>query len=268
MKNVMNYGKAQGMTLVGRYLPKINPFQYMDAVRTLEEWEQVRSKYGATMIHRIDYPIGHAQVKKNATQGTNGLAESIPELIATVQAQSDVGVVLVVQTTFPTPPRYLYLGGFNILFRMGIDITIELVGKAFDGHELTQGWGYHERYSVNWDDLPFATSRADLARLSTSRALVTAEQYQGLRQARMQFLTKECHYLPNTVEANVPRSLILLSNDALRLLLDDVVMELCGRRALMEHDGLTMFGVQGNVVEYNDQIFIQPWEIFRPERWQ
>ena len=29
--------------------------------------------------------------------------------------------------------------GFNVLFNMGNNVIIELVGKGFDGHEVTQG---------------------------------------------------------------------------------------------------------------------------------
>lgn len=267
MKNVMDYGKARGMALVKEYLPQLNPFQCMDVVGTLEEWEQVKGKYGSTMIHRIDYPIGHAQVRQNAVQGTNGLVESIPELIARVQAQGNSGVVLISQTVFPPPPRYLYLGGFNILFRMGAEVALELVGKAFDGHELTQGLGYHERYVINWDDIPFVTSRADLVREGTAKVWTTAEDYQHQRRARVRFLAEECHFPLEKVEANVPESVPLLNNEALRLLLEDIVMELRGQQSVLEHNGLTLFGVQGNVVEHEGQIVIQPWEIFRPERW-
>ncbi len=267
MKNVMDYGKARGMTLVGKYLPKLNPFQSIDLIGTMEEWGQVRYKYGDTMIHRIDYPIGHAQVKQNAVQGTNGFAESIPELISAVRKQGNSGVVLIAQTTHPSPPRYLYLGGFNILFCLGSHVVIELVGKAFDGHELTQGLGYHEQYCLNWDDIPFVMSRNNLVRRATSMKWITVNEYQIQRHNRIQFLDESCHYPLGEVESNVPEILPLLDDSALRLLLDDIVVELRGKRVLLEYDKMRLFGVQGNVVEHNGQIEIQPWEIFCPERW-
>lgn len=267
MRDVMNYGKARGMALVKKYLPKLNPFQYVDVVGALEEWEQVREKYGKTMIHRIDYPIGHSQVKQNAVQGTNGLVESIPELITAVRNQGDSGVVLVAQSLCPPPPRYLYAGGFNILFCVGDHVIIELVGRAFDGHELTQGLACHERYRLNWDDIPFVMNRSDLVRRGTLKTWATVDEYFVQRSERVKFLTEVCHFPPEVVEASVPKLLPLLDDIALRRLLDDVVVELRGQRAKLEQDGMTMFGVQGNVVVIDGQMQIQPWEIFRPERW-
>ncbi len=48
MKNVMHYGKARGMTLVGKYLPKLNPFQSIDLIGTMEQWKN-GSKYATSM---------------------------------------------------------------------------------------------------------------------------------------------------------------------------------------------------------------------------
>lgn len=267
MKNVMDYGKARGMALVGKYLPELNPFRHMDVITTMDEWEQVSSKYDETAIHRIDYPIGRAQVRQNAVQGTTGLVESIPELITAVREQGNSGVVLIAQTAFPTPRRYLDLGGFNLLFHVNSHVAIELVGKGFDGHELTQGWACHERYCLNWRDIPFAASRSDLMQFSTEKTRTTATQYQSQRSERIKFLTEVCHYSLDEVEANIPEDLSLLDDEALCILLEDVVFTLYSHQASLEHDGLTVFGVQGNVVEHGGQIEVQPWEIFRPERW-
>lgn len=267
MKNVMDYGKARGMALVGKYLPEFNPFRHMDVIATMDEWGQVSSKYDETAIHRIDYPIGHAQVRRNAVQGTTGLVESIPELITAVREQGNSGVVLIAQTAFPTPRRYLDLGGFNLLFHVNSHVMIELVGKGFDGHELTQGLACHERYCLSWYDIPFVTSRSDLVHSSTERMWATVEQYQSSRHGRIKFLTEACHYSLDEVEVNIPETLSLLGDEALCILLEDVVFTLYSHQTLLECDGLRVFGVQGNVVEHNGQIKVQPWEIFRPERW-
>lgn len=267
MKNIMDYGKAQGMLLVGEYLPKLNPFQSIDIIRTLEEWESVKSKYGQAMIHRIDYPIGRSKAKRNAVEGTNGFAESIPELISSVQKQGDNGVVLLAQTTIPSPPRYLCLGGFNILFRLGEEIIIELVGRAFDGHELTQGIACHERYCLGWNDAPFIMSRSGMARRGALQYLVSPAEYQSQREARIKFLTQSCHYAPDEVERHVPELLVWLDDATIKVLIEDIVLCLRGQQLALRSKNLTVFGVQGNIVEINGRVQLQPWEIFRPERW-
>jgi len=267
MKNIMDYGKAQGMSLVGKYLPQINPFRSIVLVQTLDEWEQVKDQYSQSTIHRVDYPLGKSQAKRDATEGTNGFAESVPELIATVQQQGEDGAVLLARTFTPSPPRYLYLGGFNILFYLEREIKIELVGRAFDGNELTQGLACHERFCLDWDDTPFINSRADLYRRKAFRYLVSPEEYQAQREARIKFLVKGCHYPPDAVERNVPELLVWVDDLAIRKLFDDVVICLQGQKLALRSRGLTIFGVQGNIIMNDRQIQIQPWEIFAPKRW-
>ena len=54
----------------------------------------------------------------------------------------------------------------------------------------------------------------------------------------------------------------MISDDIIKKLLDDVVLEIMKKRQMILRDGLTRFGVQGNIIDGN----IQPWEIFRAER--
>lgn len=160
MQNPMKYGKAKGIVLVQKYLPRINPFKRIDIISTTEEWNAVKDKYGRFVASRVDMPIGEA--KKNVVKGTSGLPESIPSLIEKVNEQSSKGVVLVMETKKQAIPRYEYDGGFNISFNTGENVIIEIVGKGFDGHELTQGLAVHERYQIPWDEVLFMRDRKDL----------------------------------------------------------------------------------------------------------
>ena len=117
MKNPMKYGKAKGIVLVQKYLPQINPFKRIDIISTMDEWNDVKDKYGEFVASRVDMPIGEA--KKNVVKGTSGLPKSIPGLIEKVNEQSSNGVVLVMETKKQAVPRYEYDGGFNISFNTG-----------------------------------------------------------------------------------------------------------------------------------------------------
>lgn len=263
MKDLTKYRKASGMLLLNKYLPKVTPIRYMEAVGSLEEWEAVKDEYDEFCMHRVDMPIGKPALK-NAVSGTSGFVSEVPGLIQRIREQSSDGVVLLIATKEPVCPRYLYDGGFSVMFALGEDIAIELVGRAFDGHEVTQGLAVHEQYILPWDEVLFIKSRADLTRNRRVVAyLVSDEQYAKQRAERVDFLTKSCKYDAKLVEANVPKRVAPLSERLIRRLLDDIVLELMKQQTVLARDGLKRFGVQGNFVNGK----VQPWEIFRMERW-
>lgn len=263
MKDPMKYGKAKGIVLLQKYLPKLSPFKSIDIVSNIDEWNAIKDKFGDFVPNRVDYPIG--EPKRNAIAGTNGLANKIPSLIESVNKQTANGIVLLLPTkeNVAVPPRYEDDGGFNVLFNMGNNVIIELVGKGFDGHEVTQGLANHERYQIPWDEVLFMRNRKDMIKSPTvQKSHVTHEEYKKQRQSRVKFLYEIVGYDLETIEKNVPKTYNLISDDIIKKLLDDVVLELMKKRQMILRDGLTLFGVQGNIIDGN----IQPWEIFRAER--
>lgn len=263
MKDPMRYGKAKGIVLLQKYLPKLSPFKSIDIVSNIDEWNAVKDKFGDFVPNRVDYPIGES--KRNAIAGTNGFTSEMPSLIESVNNQSPNGVVLLLPTkeNIIVPPRYEDDGGFNVLFNMGSNVIIELVGKGFDGHEVTQGLANHERYQIPWNEVLFIRSRKDMIKSSTvQKSHVNPDDYKKQRQARVKFLHEVVGYDLETIEKNIPETYSFISDNTIKTLLDDVVFELMKKKELILRDGLTRFGVQGNIIDGN----IQPWEIFRPER--
>lgn len=262
MKNPMEYGKAKGIVLVQKYLPQINPFKRIDIISTMDEWNDVKDKYGEFVASRVDMPI--AEAKKNVVKGTSGLPKSIPGLIEKVNEQSSNGVVLVMETKKQAVPRYEYDGGFNISFNTGENIIIEIVGKSFDGHELTQGLAVHERYQIPWDAVLFMRDRRDLLKSrAVAKFCVTPKNYAKQRKERVKFLRDVCHYDIDKIEENVPKQYQLVDNNIIKSILDDVILELMKKQDMLRQDGLRRFGIQGNLIEGR----VEPWEIFRAERW-
>lgn len=60
-RDPMMYGKTSGMLLAKRYYPQFFPFYDFSLIKTIQEWEAVRERYGAQMIHRVDYPLSAAR---------------------------------------------------------------------------------------------------------------------------------------------------------------------------------------------------------------
>ena len=263
MRDPMRYGKAKGIVLLQKYLPKLSPFKSIDIIGNIDEWNAIKDKFGDFVPNRVDYPIG--EPKRNVIAGTNGFTSEMPSLIESVNRQSTNGVVLLLPTkeNVIVPPRYEDDGGFNVLFNMGINVIIELVGKGFDGHEVTQGLANHERYQIPWDEVLFMKNRKDMIKSpAVQKSYVTPENYKKQRQARVKFLHEVIGYDLETIEKNIPETYNLISDDTIETLLNDVVLEIMKKRQMILRDGLTRFGVQGNIIDGN----IQPWEIFRAER--
>ena len=262
MKNPMDYGKAKGIVLLKKYLPQITPFQRIDLISTIDEWNNIKNKYGKFVASRVDMPIGNA--RQNAVKGTSGLPESIPGLIKIVNSQNNDGVVLVMETKKQAIPRYEYDGGFNISFNRGENIIIEIVGKGFDGHELTQGLAVHERYQISWSEVLFIRDRKDLLKSkAVLKYCVSAENYMRQRKERIRFLIDVCHYNIDKVEKNIPEKYQMVDGNIIRSMLHDVILELMKKQEMLKQDGLSRFGIQGNIVDGR----VEPWEIFRAERW-
>lgn len=233
MKDPMKYGKAKGVVLLQKYLPKLSPIKSIDLVSTIDEWNEVKDKYGDFVFHRVDLPIGES--KRNAVGGTNGFKDSIPGLIEKVNHHSPNGAVLLMETKKGVIPRYEYDGGFNVLFNIGDSVIIELVGKGFDGHEITQGLGIHERYTIPWEEVLFMKNRRDLLKSRTvQRGLVTHEKYAKQRKERVEFLKDVCHYDIEKVEENVPKEYKLVDDKIIESILDDVVLELMKKQTSLK----------------------------------
>lgn len=259
MLDPMKYGKARGTALLNKYLPEVTPIESMNIIASLEDWEGVKEKYSGFAFQRVDWPIDTP--KPNAIYGTNGRPEDIPGLLEAAKKDCSESVVLLMKTKKESVYRYDYDGGFNVLFVPGKEIVIELVGKAFDGHELTYGLATHERYTVPWGEVLFATSKNIF--LYGGR-VVEEQDYAKQRAERVSYLTKDCSYDLSLVEERVPMSYRALDKSLIDDLLDRIVVELYGKtEELLREAGLEVFCVQGNFVNGE----VQPWEIFVPKRW-
>lgn len=263
MKDLYKYGKAKGELLVRKYLPKRCPFESIDIISTIKEWEAIKDNYREFIFNRVDYPIGKAE--KNAAELTSDNPESIPDLIKKVNMQGPNGVVLCMKAKEKGVHRYENDGAFNILFNMGHSIIIELVGKGFDGHELTQGLALHEYYIIPWEKVLFMGNRKDLEKdEDVIKRFVDSKAYAKQRENRVKMLKDKCYHNDfDKIEENVPKEYKKLDDNIIRDILDNIVFEMVRQENKLRRDSLTKFGVQGNIVRGK----AVPWEIFVPERW-
>lgn len=256
----LKYGKAKGIVLLNKYLPKINPFKKASIVKNIEDWNRIKDKYPEKITIRTDTLIG--DTNNVIISGARGIKEEVPQLFQEVKKQNPNGVLLLIETKNPRPNRIENEGGFNIFFNLDKAVAIELVGKGFDARELTRGKAVHERYVIPWNEIIFLKNKKDLKKNEmVSKYKVQDEEYKKTRMERKNFL-ESIGYNDSEIQNALPNTYIELSDDIIEQVLNDIVFELYQKKNQLRNDGLNSFGVQGNIVKGK----IEPWEIFREER--
>ena len=260
INNLMTYGKAKGIVLLQKYLPKLNPFVRISVIKDLEEWEKVKDNYPERITQRTDTKIGDPRIVR--ITGTTGKKEDIPDCIRQIKDQNPDGVLLLLTMKKETIPRYQNDGAFNIAFFQGDSVVIELLGKGFDGGQLTREKAVHERYTIPWNEVLFMRDKYDLQKSrEVSKFVVNDEEYQRTRNERVAWL-KSIEKDKEAIEEAVPPKYQPTDNDTIKSILDDIVFPLYKRQSDLKRDGLSIFNVQGNIVDGK----VEPWEFFRPER--
>ncbi len=240
--------------LLSKYLPNVVPFTKFNIVASLDEWDAIKTNYGAFTIQRVDAPIGSLR----AVSQTNGGKSDIPRILTNAQEANPDAVVLVLDTKTPSCSRYLYDGGFNILFAVDDCVAIEIVAKGFDAHELVRNKAVHERYILPWNEAIFAKNLADLMKISRGKYFVQPCQYTLQRNERVRFLVNSCRYNLATVEKSIPTEVQRISDSLISQLLDEIVITIIEQQKQIVQDGYRQFCVQGNFVNKT----VQPWEFF------
>jgi len=256
MLDPMKCGKARGAELARKYYPNRVPFGKLTILETLDDWLEVKDNYGKFVLSRIDWPVG-AQTTALRTVGASGNVDDIPRLIEA--AQEHGGVVLLMEPK-NNCPRYDYDGGFNVLFDVDSEVIIEFVGGGFDAHEITQGLAVHERYVIPWKDVPFVGCRDKLREYGG--IVVTDDEYTAQRKERFKYLTEGCNYDPAAVEARLPTSFREINTATTLDFIASILFETYRERSSLLGDGLKLFSVQGNFVNWESQ----PWEIYTGKR--
>lgn len=267
------YGKVRGTSLSMDLLPEVTPICDYVVIDSIEEWKAIEANWQGFSLQRIDGPLD-AKKPTSAKYGTSGRPEDIPRLLEMAKKDCPEYVLLLMKTKEASVYRYDNDGGFNVLFDFNRrhEVVIELVGRGFDGHELTSGAAMHEQYVIPWGELlsleEITEHSLRIERMTEllsghNTCTVSPEKYAKQREERFRYLAERCGYDPEIVESKLPTTYQLLDRKLVYDLIEKVVLELYRKSIRLFLEGLLYFGVQGNFA--NDKV--QPWEIFIPNRW-
>lgn len=266
--NGRRYGKYEGMLLAMENFPELCPWLEVTAVEDENVLEKIQCEYGDFAVMRVDAPIGQRRLLKDVN--TRGFVDDLGSILRTIKGKCLNAVVLVAKSKATPAERYLDDGGFNIgIFDDGMkkEILIEVVGKGFDGHEVTRGISVHERWRIPYDQKHVYGLKCGVI-LDAEYTGVSRERYAIDREQRIKLLTEGLNNVDGideaTVSAAIPEQYKSMDGSAmLTKLLTEVGRWLYDEPELLSASDKVSMAIQGNFINGEPEI----WGLFLPEYW-
>ena len=156
------------------------------------------------------------------------MLKSVPQMIEEMKRQNPNSALLITKTKNKQIPRYEDDGGFAVLFDKDKNVIIELVGKGFDGRELTHGKTVHESYTIPWGKILYIKDKSNLVKDDKK-----------------------------VLEKKIPKTYKPVENEIIKQIIEDIIFELYIKKEELSKDGLNYFLVQGNIINGK----VEPWEL-------
>ena len=194
-----SYGKAKAILRLNELLPNITAFQEVILIDEYDDLMRFLPFLPKSYFYRRDILIG---TEFGSRVPKDGNAKNIVNFFQSMKQANSHSALLILATNQENLPRYISNGGFNVSVNKNVNVVIELVGKGFDGRELTHGSACHESYIIPWESVLFCDNFLKLNQFCTRK--INGEQYAESRKTRLEFLSKikankaevDCH-LPN-----------------------------------------------------------------------
>lgn len=251
------YAKYDGMLLAQKYLPRQVVFDRINVIQVPRDWYEIEDEFDSDLLlYRLDAPRGLVRPQVNSS----GKPEDVLRCLAQAKAIVPSAVLLMITPRWPVVPRYANDGGFCVGFEREKEAIVELVGKGFDGHELTRQVTAHERMVLSWKDARL-DSRGWSEVYRDNYAVISPDDYAQHQSQRIAMLHRECNFSVTELESVIPTTYQpLMSSELVRSLQTLVIVPIMAQTMRLYQDGLSFFAVQGNFVNGIPQV----WEIFTP----
>ena len=249
---ILKYGKCQGYILAQRYeLPTFSNFYVIESVNEARELlKQFKNLNNFCM--RSDTLIGNTPI---GIGGRNGTRETIIEYLKEIEEKSKTlntkGVAIIYWNNNEFCHTYETEGSFYLDFKVGSTLSIDYIGKGWDGSYLSHGKSCNETYIVPWEDILFLKSSNRRRYLVHE---VTPNVYLQQRESRIQELIKDFKLTKKECEFLIPMEYVGIKNGYFQEVLDNIVVPM--------YDAKTL---QLNYREYIPIIQIEKGQLVCPE---
>lgn len=195
---MMMYHRTRDMINLLTYFPELSPVENLTIVKSVQDYYDNYQFCKGFVGVRNDNPITKPSMKSIEVRGKN---PNIIEVLNKIKELDPSGVVVLFDLCHEPSERYERYAGISVGIVAGYGVTIEAVGKGFDGREVTKGLSTHERYFIPWFDL----RTCNIENFKNYRTfLISDEAYKKSREKRVEFL-KSIDIDEDTIEEQLPK---------------------------------------------------------------
>ena len=251
-----NYHRASDMIDFLFFFPEASYIKRMAMVLDKDDYIKNQDYLSTFDSYRIDSPKQYSIIE--GIEG-NGLKTDFIKLFDRVKAKNKHGAILLFDLDVKPYKRYTCDAGISVNINLYEDVCIEVVGKGFDGREISKGICVHERYLIPWFDLKFLTVENFI---KYKIYQVDQDKYYTQRKNRIDYLLSLgekqvdfIDYIPSVYEG--------VKSEVWEDLIQTILVNLYKKEDILEKSNFKHFAIGGNVVNHKCYI----WQMYNKDRF-
>lgn len=254
---MMKYHRTRDMINLLNFFPEISPVRNLTIVKSIEDYKENYEFVKNFPGERNDNPITKSAMKSISGTGIN---PDITNIFKEVKKEDLDGVMVLFDLINEPSERCERYAGISINVRLGECVSIEAVGKGFDGREVTKGISCHERYYIPW----FKLRNCNIGKFKEYRTyIINDEDYKESRNERVEYLigiglSKE------KVLKDVPVTYTEIPNFIWLDIIKNIIKRLEKLEDELKMANLTDFSISG----HTEGKKFMPWQMFDKNRYK
>ena len=142
-----NYHRASDMIDFLYFFPEASYVKRLAIATDIDDYLNNKEYFDTFDSYRVDSPKDSSLIEGIES---DGLKTDFVELFKRIYKKNKHGVVLFFELDGKVDKRYMCDAGISVNINLYEDVCIEVVGKGFDGREISKGICVHERYLIPW----------------------------------------------------------------------------------------------------------------------
>lgn len=251
-----NYHRASDMIDFLYFFPEASYVKRLAIATDIDDYLHNKEYFDAFDSYRVDSPKDSSLIEGIES---DGLKTDFVDLFKRIYKKNKHGVVLFFELDGKVDKRYMCDAGISVNINLYEDVCIEVVGKGFDGREISKGICVHERYLIPWFELKFLNIQ-NFHKYKIYQ--IDQKDYYDSRKQRIDYLislgedvNKFIDYIPS-IYKNIPDS---IWED----LIQSILVNLYKKDDILEKSNFKHFAIGGNVI--NNKCHI--WQMYNKDRY-
>lgn len=256
IEKMKKYHRASDMVDFLYFFPEVSYLEKLAICFDENDYLKNKDYFDSFDSYRIDSPKEYSLIEGIEA---NGLKENIIDVFKKIKEKNKHGVLLFFDVAGEPSKRYQKDGGISVNINLYEDVCIEVVGKGFDGREISKGICVHERYLIPWFDL----KSVNIDNFNKYRIYkINDKDYYESRKKRIDYLLTLGEKKKNFINY-IPVMYEGLSNEIWENLIQNILVNLWKKEEIFETSGFLHFAIGGNID--SGKCFI--WQMYNKDRF-